>query len=173
MDALDPSLSIRIANRVSRALITASNGEDVNQLKRLLDLETALADAAIALLDGASTEVLSTHLIDTAERCLGVTQFAIWYGQDLAAGTRNLGITLAAASIQDYDQLMTRDTDDEEQLSLLRAYGLEWLYLCKRAPLTLCLGSSTSELADTLKKVPVIADLLRRVLDPDRNTIEN
>jgi hypothetical protein len=173
MDTLDPSLSVRIANRVSRALISASNTEDVNQLKRLLDLETALSDAAIALLDGASTEVISSHLVDTVEKCLGASQIAVWHGQELAAGSGSLGLSLAQASIEDYDQILTRESENEEHLYLLRAYGVDWLYLCKRAPLTLCLGASGNEVADTLKKVPVIADLFRRTLNPDRHTLGN
>jgi hypothetical protein len=165
-EVYDPSLSMRIANRVSRALMGGESDGDSQAMQRRLDLESALSDAGVALIEGVDGREVGRHLTDAVQRCTAATQLAVRNGEDLVICVASQGSDFVDSFPGTGDRLLTLDSVTEEQAAALRAYGLDWLYISACEPVVVYLGAPGPYDIALLQRVPVMSRLLRQALNP-------
>jgi|GEM_PF-6538679 len=85
----DPSLSLRVARRVATELF-ANSSSLRPQADARVDMESALADASLMLLEGTAWKPLPESLLHTMNRCIPGMKIAVYRNQDLLWGDRQI-----------------------------------------------------------------------------------
>lgn len=163
-NALDPSFSSRVAERITKAMNTATVGEIV-KLRAELALEKALSEISVAIIERVDLDTLFNYLLSALRENLGATVVNIWQGTTLRFGSRKLGEDFAAKPVDDADKLVTRESARDKDLALLRAYGVDWICFCKRGLVTLCVGASGSDGREYSARIPFITQVLGKAFE--------
>ena len=144
-DQHDPTMSIRIANRVTEALQHSSSGADVEVLALRLEFETTLANFGVALVNGEVSRSLATNFLDLLAALLRTSYINVWHGSNQIYGFDSRGRTVTNALEAQSVLYFDIDTHSAESDEFLTSQGLNWAYMYAGYGSQIALGSIYSD----------------------------
>lgn len=163
-DRLDPTVSVRIANRVTEALQQAQPSGEAESLALRLDLETSMANFALVILNGEATPGLLADFIENLEPLLRTSYINIWYQSNQIYGWDARGLDLADRLTQQGTLFLGEETPGADNDDYLASTRLKWAFVASSQQVYLSVGSmySASPPLQVLNRLEQVCELIAR-----------
>ncbi len=163
-DQHDPTVSIRIANRVAEVLAHSKSSGDVEVLELRLDIETALANFGLALLNGEANRSLINNFLGSLETLLRTSYVNIWNASAQIYGWDSRGRELANRLDHHLPLFLNGELPANDDEDFLKSNGLKWAYIQASENVYLSIGStySTRPPAQVLSRLEIVCELIAR-----------
>jgi hypothetical protein len=159
-DRLDPTVSVRIANRVKQALAQSQPSAGSKDLELRLNLETAMTDFALDVLKELADPQLLPRLLAKLEPILRSSYINVWENSNQIYGWDSRGLDLAEALGEHSSLLLSEETPDADGGDAFSMNGLRWAFAARSQEVTLSTGSMYSD-----SPVPEVLERLERLCE--------
>lgn len=163
-DQLDPTVSIRVANRVKEAIQQIQPSADHEALSLRVELETQISNFALDILNDKSGRRVLEDFLSRLEPILRTSYINAWNKDTQIYGWDKRGLDLAEMASASGSLLLCEEVPDSVAEEYLSANRLKWAYVCRREGVYLSLGSlySSSPIKPILRRLDPLCELLAK-----------
>jgi len=158
LDEIDPTLSIRVANRVAGIM---GSGQDTARASQAMAFERALSDCAVQCADVGPSPYLLGEFFGRMRSILAGDAIGLRNDQGDSWGDPSLARELGALDISK-PVVITRDAAHPQSAEVLDALGAEWLLAASQRGLVLGVAGREEAAPDeaVLERIPRLLQML-------------
>jgi hypothetical protein len=163
-DRLDPTVSIRVANRVKEALQQIQPSAENDALALRVELEASLANFALEILNEKSSQRVLADFLGTLDPLLRTSYINVWSKDTQIYGWDERGLELAEQLGEQNSLLLSEDVPGDADNEYLTSNRLKWAYMCRRQDISLSLGSlySSCPISSVLNRLEMLCELVAK-----------